>query len=191
MGVERSLPGKYQSNYVTGITSPASAGFDATLRFQPDYTVPAPTRSQSLLRAGAAKAIKANMPWLHRGMKRFKSQSIPDNIFDYAGLYGNWQNRSPRVRHFECVTPMWDNSARRYRGATIVKGSPPDSMSSGCARRWTEPFPAVTSKKQYSLMPGMSGREDATWSLAANGDTNILRRRAAFIWVSRKPGSDL
>ena len=66
-----------ESNYVTGITSPASAGFDATLRFQPDYTVPAPTRSQSLLRAGAAKAIKANMPWLHRGMKRFKSQSIP------------------------------------------------------------------------------------------------------------------
>ena len=60
-------------------------------------------------------------------MKRFKSQSVQDNIIDYAKLYRNWQNRPPRVeRHFECVTPMWDNSARRYRGATIVTGSTPE-----------------------------------------------------------------
>ncbi len=116
-----------ESNYVTGITNPGAAGFDATVRFQPDYTVPAPARTQSPLRAGAVKAIKAHMPWLYREMNRFKSQSIPDNIFDYAGLYRNWQNRPPRVeRHFECVTPMWDNSARRYRGATIVTGSTPE-----------------------------------------------------------------
>jgi hypothetical protein len=116
-----------ESNYVAGITNPGAAGFDATVRFQPDYTVPAPARTQSPLRAGAVKAIKAHMPWLYRGMKRFKSQSVPDNIVDYAGLYRNWQNRSPRVeRHFECVTPMWDNSARRYRGATIVTGSTPE-----------------------------------------------------------------
>jgi Glycosyltransferase WbsX len=116
-----------ESNYVTGITNPGAIGFDATVRFQPDYTVPAPARTQSPLRAGAGKAVKAHMPWLHRGMKRFKSQSVTDNIVDYAGLYRNWQNRSPRVeRHFECVTPMWDNSARRYRGATIVTGSTPE-----------------------------------------------------------------
>ena len=116
-----------ESNYVAGITNPGAVGFDATVRFQPDYTVPAPARAQSPLRAGAGKAVKAHMPWLHREMKRFKSQSVPDNIVDYAGLYRNWQNRSPRVeRHFECVTPMWDNSARRYRGATIVTGSTPE-----------------------------------------------------------------
>ena len=60
-------------------------------------------------------------------MKRLKPQSVPDHIVDYAKLYRNWQNRPPRVeRHFECVTPMWDNSARRYRGATIVTGSTPE-----------------------------------------------------------------
>ena len=67
------------------------------------------------------------MPGLHRQIKRLKPQSVPDNIVDYAGLYRNWQKRPPRVeRHFECVTPMWDNSARRYRGATIVTGSTPE-----------------------------------------------------------------
>jgi Glycosyltransferase WbsX len=116
-----------ESNYVSGMTNPGAAGFDAAVRFQPDYTVPAPARTPSPFRAGAGKAIKARMPWLSRGMKRFKSQSVPDNIVDYAGLYRNWQNRPPRLeRHFECVTPMWDNSARRYRGATIVKGSTPE-----------------------------------------------------------------
>ena len=120
-----------ESNYVAGITNPGAAGFDATVRFQPDYTVPAPVRTPSPLRAGAVKAVKAHMPWVYRETKRFtkrfKSQSVHDHIVDYAGLYRNWQNRSPRLeRHFECVTPMWDNSARRYRGATIVTGSTPE-----------------------------------------------------------------
>jgi hypothetical protein len=116
-----------ESNYVHGITSPAAVGFDATVRFQPDYTVPAPVITPSPVRVGAAKALKTHMPWLHREIKRFKSPpSIQDSLVDYAGLYRNWQNRPPRgERHFECVTPMWDNSARRYRGATIVTGSSP------------------------------------------------------------------
>ncbi len=116
-----------ESNYVEGITNPRIAGFDATVRFQPDFTAIAKTLTQSPLRGGAVKAMKAHMPWLYRGMKRLKPQSVPDSIFDYAQLYRNWQNRLPRVeRHFECVTPMWDNSARRYRGATIFDGSTPE-----------------------------------------------------------------
>jgi len=116
-----------ESNYVEGITNPRIAGFDATVRFQPDFTALAKTQMQSPLRGGAVKAIKAHMPWLYRGMKRLKPQSVPDSIFHYAQLYRNWQKRLPRVeRHFECVTPMWDNSARRYRGATIFHGSTPE-----------------------------------------------------------------
>jgi hypothetical protein len=120
-----------ESNYVTGVTSPGAIGFDATVRFQPDYTVPALADTQSPVRARAAKAIKTYMPSLYQARKRLKSKSIaeniPDNIVDYAKLYRNWQNRSPRVeRHFECVVPMWDNSARRYRGATIIQGSTPE-----------------------------------------------------------------
>jgi Glycosyltransferase WbsX len=118
---------RVESNYVAGVTSPGAVGFDATVRFQPDYTVPALAATQSPVRAGAAKAIKTYIPWLSQARKRFKSKAIPDNIVEYTKLHRNWQNRSPRAeRHFECVIPMWDNSARRYRGATIVQGSTPE-----------------------------------------------------------------
>jgi Glycosyltransferase WbsX len=116
-----------ESNYVAGITNPHRVGFDATVRFQPDYTVPALHAARSSFRGDAVKAIKSHVPWLYKGMKRLKPQSVPDTIVEYAALYHNWQNRLPRAeRHFECVTPMWDNSARRYRGATIVNGSTPE-----------------------------------------------------------------
>jgi Glycosyltransferase WbsX len=116
-----------ETNYVTGVTDPRTVGFDATVRFQPDYTVPALTNAPSSVRAGAVELIKARAPSLYRGIKRFKSKAIPDTVFSYADLYRNWKNRSPHEeRHFECVTPMWDNSARRFRGATIVDGSTPE-----------------------------------------------------------------
>jgi hypothetical protein len=152
-----------ESNYVHGITSPAAVGFDATVRFQPDYTVPAPVLIQSPARVGAVKAIKTHMPWLHRGVKRLKSQpqSVPDSLVDYAGLYRNWQNRPPRVeRHFECVTPMWDNSARRYRGATIVTGSSPQLYE-----QWLR-------EVVHSTVPGSDGQKTVfinAWNEWAEG----------------------
>jgi hypothetical protein len=152
-----------ESNYVHGITSPAAVGFDATVRFQPDYTVPAPVLIQSPARVGAVKAIKTHIPWLHRGVKRLKSQpqSVPDSLVDYAGLYRNWQNRPPRVeRHFECVTPMWDNSARRYRGATIVTGSSPQLYE-----QWLR-------EVVHSTVPGSDGQKTVfinAWNEWAEG----------------------
>jgi hypothetical protein len=124
------LPGLFlvrlESNYVPGVTSPGAVGFDATVRFQPDYTVLLAVPPRSPARMGAAKAVRTYLPWVHRELNRFRPQSIQDNVIDYERLYRNWQNRSPRVeRHFECVTPMWDNAARRYRGATILRGSSP------------------------------------------------------------------
>ena len=129
-----------ESNYVAGVTSPAAVvstprfDFSPTIPFQLWLTLnPLPAREQR-------RRSRHHMPWLYQARKRFKAKSlaenIPDNIVDYAKLYRNWQNRSPRSeRHFECVIPMWDNSARRYRGATIVQAPHRSSMSSGCARR--------------------------------------------------------
>ena len=110
-----------ESNYVVDPTSPSAFGFDASLRFQPDFATP----SEGSMR----KIIKSHYPKLYQTMKKLrklKPDSAQDSIFEYSDLYQKWRDSPPRLeRNFECVTPMWDNSARRYRGATIVKGSTP------------------------------------------------------------------
>jgi hypothetical protein len=124
---KRGLPGLYlvsvESNYVEGVTSPASLGFDATLRFQPDFTV---RNNASTARKLAVRALKSRYPGLYEATKRLKPQPSQDTVYDYSEIIRKWQSGPPRTEpHFECVTPMWDNSARRYRGATIVKNSTP------------------------------------------------------------------
>ncbi len=125
---KRGLEGLFlvsvESNYVLGTTDPASAGFDATVRFQPNFTA----SHVSAVKSIAGNALRQRYPALYQTLKRFKPpQSKRDNIYDYADLYRRWKDSPPRLqRHFECVTPMWDNSARRYRGATIVRNSTPE-----------------------------------------------------------------
>ncbi|HTF65025.1 MAG TPA: glycoside hydrolase family 99-like domain-containing protein [Edaphobacter sp.] len=121
------LPGLFllnvESNYVPGSTSPSAVGFDAAVRFQPNFTAP----NISEIKGMAGKTIKERYPGLHRLVKQLKPQSKRDNIYDYVDLYRRWRDTPPQLeRHFECVTPMWDNSARRYRGATIVRNSTPE-----------------------------------------------------------------
>jgi len=125
--VKSGLPGLFlariESNYVLGNTDPAAVGFDAAIRFQPNFTV----SSISMVKAIADRTIKDRYPALHRIAKKLKPQSKGDIVYDYADLYRRWRTTPVRAeRHFECVTPMWDNSARRYRGATIVKNSTPE-----------------------------------------------------------------
>ena len=123
------LPGIFlvsvESNYVLSVTSPASSGFDASVRFQPNFT---PQNISTVARI-ARTTIKERYPRLFQTVKRVRPslESPRDTIYEYADLYRRWKNDPPRLeRHFECVTPMWDNSARRYRGATIVRNSTPE-----------------------------------------------------------------
>ena len=125
--VKSGLPGLFlvrvESNYVLGSTNPAAVGFDAAVRFQPNFTA----SNISTVKTIAGKTIKDRYPGLHRIAKQLRPQSKSDIIYDYAELYRRWRDTPLRAeRHFECVTPMWDNSARRYRGATIVKNSTPE-----------------------------------------------------------------
>jgi lipopolysaccharide biosynthesis protein len=113
-----------ESNYVEGATLPETFGFDASLRFQPDFTV---RNATSAARKIALTAIKTRYPGFHQAVRRLKPHSSRDTIYEYEEIIRKWQNRPPRTEpHFECVTPMWDNSARRYRGATIVRNSTPE-----------------------------------------------------------------
>lgn len=79
---------------------PAKFGFDASVEFQPDwFSLGSPSR-----RVGKRNAI-----------------------YEYEAVVKNMLKRpEPPYKQFPCVTPGWDNSARRQKEATILHGSTPD-----------------------------------------------------------------
>jgi lipopolysaccharide biosynthesis protein len=101
---------------------PADLGFDAAIEFQPDWTQLArPLRRDPLRRA----------LW-KLGLLRSAYQE--HQIHDYAAVVERMLRRPPApYKRFPCVTPAWDNSARRRRGATVLRGSTP-----ALYRRWLE-----------------------------------------------------
>jgi lipopolysaccharide biosynthesis protein len=96
------------SNYVRNGQDPSKVGFDAAMRFQPN--------SQAFLASRFVRAFRV-----------LKSPRRNDRVFDYHDLYKRWAASSrPSYRNFECVTPMWDNSARLRRKACSFENSTPE-----------------------------------------------------------------
>jgi lipopolysaccharide biosynthesis protein len=96
-----------QSTYLPQGTSPDTVAFDAAVRFEPRAQPAAPT--------------------IVRAWRTLKSPIHNDRFTHYKQLYRHWKDApQPLYRHFECVTPMWDNTARRPRRAGIVHGSTPE-----------------------------------------------------------------
>jgi lipopolysaccharide biosynthesis protein len=98
-----------ESNYVRTPQDSSKIGFDAAVRFQPNF--------QSF-----------HAPRLIRGLRALlRSPRHIDRIYDYNDLYRRWRAsaRSP-YRSFECVTPMWDNSARRSQKAYMLSDATPE-----------------------------------------------------------------
>jgi len=97
-----------QSPLMRESTSPQSVGFDAALRFQPDIIgLSAPNKFLAALRV-------ARSPFRN------------DRFIPYSRVYQNWEEHPvTSYRHFECVTPMWDNSARRARVAWMIRDPSP------------------------------------------------------------------
>ena len=95
--------------------TPAQVGFDAAVEFQPDGRYFGNTLGQGKL---------------HRLARRFGLSSVAyekNCISSYASLVENsLLQQVPTYRRFPCVTPRWDNSARRKTGATILKDSTPE-----------------------------------------------------------------
>jgi lipopolysaccharide biosynthesis protein len=99
-----------ESNFGPSPRNPGAFGFDCALQFEPNRCHYA-TNSLSL-RVG----------------RRMKNLLTGDSIWSYPTLYRSWlEQPTPSYRRFDCVTPMWDNSARRgKRAATIFTGSTPE-----------------------------------------------------------------
>jgi hypothetical protein len=77
---------------------PTRGGFDAAVEFQPD--------------------------WLNLGLPRRRGTH---EVRDYSLVVQRMLRRQrPPHPRFPCVTPSWDNSARRQAGAVILKGSTPE-----------------------------------------------------------------
>ena len=108
LGVGELMLCKVQS-YRGDRSDPQSQGFDAAVCFEPDT---------------AALLTPAERAYWHvaRRLGLLKGALIVG--------YGAWAARSlrqprPPYRQFPCVTPSWDNSARRESGAFILHGASP------------------------------------------------------------------
>ena len=102
-------------SFVSGV-APSEIGFDAAVDLQPSWTeLPTQEFGSRLDRL------------LHR--LRINASPFANNkILDYQKVVHRMQHRAtPPYKRFPGVTPMWDNSARRKAGATILQNSTPES----------------------------------------------------------------
>ncbi|MEY2592016.1 MAG: hypothetical protein QOJ67_4000 [Acidimicrobiaceae bacterium] len=93
---------------------PGGLGFDAAVEFQPEWR----RLRSSNVRAGTRKLANAV------GITRFNPEYT---TFDYSRLVSAaLQRPTPSYTRFPCVTPSWDNSARRSQGAVVLTDSTPE-----------------------------------------------------------------
>lgn len=117
-------------SFYTEHTDPTSLGFDAAVEFQPDWT-----------RMGLP--LQTGRRWqLLRRLKIAETAYATHNIYDYAEIVERMLAKSvPNYRRFSCVTPAWDNTARRKQDATILQNSTPkiyENWLDGVVRRTLE-----------------------------------------------------
>ena len=62
-----------------------------------------------------------------RGLGLSSPSFVQDSVFSYGSVVDRMRTKPiPSYPRFPCVTPAWDNSARRATYATILHGSTPD-----------------------------------------------------------------
>ncbi len=95
--------------------NPTSYGFDAIVDFQPDFSIKYKQRKPTLLEKLVTK-IGLN-----------QSKLGENKIYDYNELVSKCVNAKwPDYKFYPCVTPSWDNSARRKSGAIIFENATPE-----------------------------------------------------------------
>jgi len=94
---------------------PQDSGFDAAVEFQPEWY-------------GLFPRMKTGRIWNWLRTLGLSSRVYEKNyLFEYARVVDNNLRKAlPKYRRFPCVTPMWDNSARKKEGGTIITGSTPE-----------------------------------------------------------------
>ncbi len=98
------------------ITKPSELGFDAAIEFQPDFAS-FPQKYRWSIKDRILQKLRIYEPKILRS----------DRVYNYSEIAENMMNK-PRAKYklFPGIFPMWDNSARREKGATIVHGSTPE-----------------------------------------------------------------
>lgn len=94
---------------------PVPLGFDAAVEFQPDW-----------FRMG--KRLRPGKVWRMAEKLKLAGEVYGTHlIYDYATVVQRMLGKSvPAYRRFPCVTPSWDNSARRPEKAVLLKDSSPE-----------------------------------------------------------------
>jgi lipopolysaccharide biosynthesis protein len=101
-------------SFISGI-NPSSIGFDAAVEFAPDGDYFGKKLFHSKMHVWLAK----------RGL--LSKGYVENNVASYRVLADAMSVRAdPDFVRFRCVTPSWDNSARRKHGAWIYHGSTPE-----------------------------------------------------------------
>ncbi len=114
-------------NFVKDV-DPNSIGFDAAVEFSPDSSKAGVT----LFRGGLASLLtKLNL---------FPTVFRDNHVYSYsATVQGMLSKSEPSYPWFRCVSPMWDNSARRSVKAAVFIGSTP-----GIYKQWLNKIIART-----------------------------------------------
>jgi len=94
---------------------PEKLGFDAAVEFQPDWT-------------NLGAALRQGRIWrLARKLGLTNKIYKDTRVFDYSSIVTRMlQKGVPPYKRFSCVTPSWDNTARRKNNPVILKDSTPD-----------------------------------------------------------------
>ncbi len=111
---------RVESNFSGEYGDPIQLGFDAAVEFQPNSNPDFKELSEPLRRSKA-------WHWLRKF--RLSDKVYAENqIYEYASLVERMvRKEAPSYKRFPCVTPSWDNTARRRNGgASIFKGSTPE-----------------------------------------------------------------
>lgn len=100
-------------NFVSGI-DPESIGFDAAIEFSPD--------NREVGEAVFSGPVTSKLSKWGILPKSFSQHTV----LRYSVIAESRMRRdNPGYRQFRCVTPMWDNAARRDQGGRILIGSTP------------------------------------------------------------------
>lgn len=114
--IKAGLPGLYLvrvENFVRNI-DPGSIGFDAAVEFAPDAS------------KGGGRLFRGRLASLLGKLNLLPAVFHDNRVYSYpATVQGMLSKPEPTYRWFRCVSPMWDNSARRSVNANIFIGSTP------------------------------------------------------------------
>ncbi len=102
-------------------TDPRTLGFDASAEFAPDFrALPAPIGQRD--RWDTIESVRHRLRKLGLASRVYAE----NKVYRYQSLVSSMLEK-PEVRYtrFRCVTPGWDNSARRTSGARIFLDSTP------------------------------------------------------------------